>query len=118
MYEYQQMGLQEGSSEYWDKINADKATQEKAATDYYNQQRIITENQILAAREAKDKAKDARERKRRDDDIKAWTDYKANLLAMEEANRQAQLAYWREYNRLYIQMQEDRTPSNLKFGLL
>ena len=120
IYEHEQLAIQQGLDENakWDLINQERADQEKASVDYYNQQRIATENQILAAREAKDKARDRRERQRNDDYISAQLAYKQKLIEMEAADRQAQADFWLAYAKLRMKLKEDQTPSNLKFGLL
>ena len=96
----------ETDEQMWDRINADKVAAEKAMIDYYNEQRIITEREILRLRAKAD-----------EDSTRLWEDYKSRLAAQEKADAEASALMWLEYQKLMQKRQENNAPSQLNFGI-
>lgn len=62
-------------------------------------------------------AEDAEE-DQRDADAKFWREEARKRMAMEAAEREKIALFWEEYRKRIKKLQEDTSPSNLKFGLL
>ena len=92
---------------YHEKVEANKTAQAKASVDYYNAQRRITEQEILAAREQSNKESAA-----------FWINYQKELTKMEEEERQRQAEFWLEYKKMVAKMNDESRGSSLNFGLL
>lgn len=105
-------------ADMWIQINADKAAAEKLSTDYFNAERIATEQEIITLRRNVAKESDARARKAIEENIKLWEEYAADASRREAADRKAQADFWLAYQKELLKIKNDNSPSKLNFGLL
>ena len=84
-----------------------KLAMENASTDYYNEQRIITEQAIREA-----------EREQRNDDAHFWRQHQQESIRLEEEERIKIAAFWIEYWKKKARLQAEGRGSNLNFRTL
>ena len=100
-----------------DEIDQKKAEEERASIDYFNEQRLRTEQLIIQA-----------QNEDRNDDASFWINYRKQILALEEEERQKIALFWEDYRKRQAaeelkaakerQKQYDESrPSRLGFGL-
>ena len=97
----------ESSNEYWSRVNEDKAAEERAMIDYYNEQRqqqVIWEQEARAAQ--------------REEEARFWESERKKAEKAEEEARKRQADFWLNYKKLSAKLDADRSPSKLGFGLL
>ena len=114
-------GLPETEDDKWARIKQEQADSEKAMIDYYNEQKIKTEQMILEAREQANA-----------DAAKFWADYEKEKRKDEKEMMEAQAEFWLEYKKAVLELQAQANkpqtytstkstyeePSRLGFGLL
>ena len=94
-------------ADVWAKNNEEKAAQEKANIDYYNEER---KKMLQWEREAAIEA--------RDQDAAFWAEQSAKQRELEEADRKAIAAFWEAYRKQAAKQADDNRPSKLNFGLI
>ena len=102
----------------WKRVKEEEDAQDKAAVDYYNEQR---KNQVTweqEARAAADKATRESEKKARNEDAEFWAKEEVKAKQREEDDRKAIADFWTAYRKTQAKIQENNRPSNLNFGLL
>lgn len=120
-----------GTSEadFWKNKAIEEAAQDKAAVDYFNNERkkmLAFEIEAKrAAAEAADRAyKEGRKEQRaaevkaRNDDAAYWAEQRAKQRELEAEDRKAIADFWIAYRKLAQKISDNNRPSNLKFGLL
>lgn len=85
----------------------EKLANEKAITDYYNEQRLITADALRESNREQD-----------EESRKLWLKHKQDIIKLEREERETEAKFWLEYNKLKIKLQEENRPSKLGFGLL
>ena len=108
----------ETDEEMWNRINADRAAADKAATDYRNAQRLITEEQLSLNRAMEKAANDAEEKRILEETIKAWEESQDKERKAEAKERKANAEYWLLYQQEMAKLRAESAPSSLNFGLL
>ncbi len=119
----------ETDQQYWDRVRADEAAQDKASVDYFNEQALITHQLKIEADKAADKVKSeqiregrgearAEEIKARNEDAAFWARERAKIRQEEAKDRKAIADFWAAYRKEAYKIQQDSRPSNLNFGLL
>ena len=101
--------IQTGETEddRWNRIREEEAEADKAAVDYYNEQR-----KLMVQWEAE------AERNQRDDDAAFWRKEKEKQREKETEDRRAIADFWIEYRKTAQKIRDDSRPSNLNFGLI
>ena len=102
-----QLETGETEDEKWERVREEEAEQDKAAIDYYNEQRKL---QVQWEREADKAARNA--------DAAFWRKERAKQDKMEAEDRQAIADFWIAYRKQTLKIANDNRPSNLNFGLL
>lgn len=102
----------------WERVRQEQAAAEKAAVDYYNSERIRTEQEILRMREVSRAAQSAADRAAAKAQADFWLEYQAKLAELERIEREEQAKFWLEYKKLVMKMNEESRGSSLNFGLL
>ena len=102
-----QIDTGETQDQKWARVNQEQADQDKAAVDYYNQER---QKLLTWEREA---AKDAR-----NEDAAFWAKEAEKQRKLEEADRKAIADFWEAYKRRAQKIANDNRPSKLNFGIL
>ena len=113
----------------WKRIRQEETDQDKAAVDYYNDQRkqmVLWEQEAeKAARRAQSKefkaiSKETRaaEIKARNEDAAFWAAEAAKQRELEAEDRIAIADFWISYRKTMQKIADDNRPSNLNFGLL
>ncbi len=97
----------ESTDDKWARIREQEATDDKAAIDYYNEQRKL---QVQWEREAEKAGRNA--------DAAFWRKEKEKQAKMEAEDRQAIADFWIAYRKEALKIANDNRPSNLNFGLL
>ena len=97
----------ETDADMWERIRQQQRDDDKAAVDYYNEER---EKLLKWEEEAKDR--DMRE------DAAFWAKEAAKQRELERLDREAIALFWLEYRKLQQKLEADNRPSNLNFGLL
>ncbi len=97
----------ESEDEKWARIREEEAEQDRAAVDYYNEQRKIM---VDWEREA--------EKAARAEDAAFWREERAKQAKMEAEDRKAIADFWLAYRKESLKLANDNRPSNLNFGLL
>lgn len=98
-------GLSE--AELWNKAMVEHSAREKANIDYYNEQRLLTEEKIREAN-----------KDQRDEDAAFWRKEKDRLREQELADQKALADFWLEYQKMKQMLIMNNRPSNLNFGLI
>jgi hypothetical protein len=94
-------------SQMWDKINAEKAAQEKANVDYYNSER---KKMVLWEQEAA--------RAGNKEEAAFWAKEKEKQRKLELENQKAVVDFWLAYKKESQKLSENSAPSKLNFGLI
>ena len=102
-----QQESRETDDEMWARVRQEQADQDKAAVDYYNEQRKL---QLKWEREA--------EKAGRNEDAKFWANEREKQMKMEEEDRKAIADFWQAYRKELAKINADNRPSNLNFGLI
>ena len=102
----------------WERIRTEEAEQEKAAVDYYNEQRKQMFKWEQEAKAAARKSQRKEERKAREEDAQFWAAEAAKQRELEAEDRQAIADFWTAYRKTTQKIAENSRPSNLNFGLL
>ena len=97
----------ESDDEKWSRIREEEAEADKAAVDYYNEQRKL---QVQWEREAEKAGRNA--------DAAFWRKEKEKQAKMEAEDRKAIADFWIAYRKEALKIANDNRPSNLNFGLL
>lgn len=97
----------ESEDEKWERVREEEAAADKAAIDYYNEQR---KQMVDWEREA--------EKAARDEDAAFWRKEKEKQAKLEAEDRQAIADFWLAYRKESLKIANDNRPSNLNFGLL
>lgn len=97
----------ETDDEKWERIREEEAAADKAAIDYYNEER---EKMVEWEREAEKAARDA--------DAAFWRKEKEKQRQLEAEDRKAISDFWLAYRKESLKIAADNRPSNLNFGLL
>ena len=106
------------TAQMWEDINKARADQAKADTDYWNEQKIITEETLQGMREDYNIEKEDRARDILLEEIDFWMEYKREIIEMERKAMEHRATYWLEYNKKLAKLREESYPSQLGFGLL
>jgi hypothetical protein len=125
----QQIETGESDDEKWKRVREEEAEADKAAVDYYNEQRkqmVDWENEAeLALAEAKQRIFEAGTSRTRAAEIKAreeeaafWRKEREKQRQLEAEDRKAIADFWLAYRKEALRIANDNRPSNLNFGLL
>ncbi len=105
--EQEEAGRIESEDQKWARIKEEERAGNKAAIDYYNEQRkLMIQFEQEAARE------------KRIEDARFWAKEAAKQRELEADDRKAIADFWNAYRKTTQQIQNDNRPSNLNFGLL
>lgn len=104
-FEAEKSGIPE--ADQWAAAQEKRSADEKANIDYYNQQRLLTEEAIRKA-----------EKDQRNEDAKFWRKERERLRQQELADAEATANYWLEYQKMKQKLAENNRPSKLNFGIL
>jgi hypothetical protein len=97
----------ETETDYWNRIREEQAEQDRAAIDYYNEER---KKLLTWEREAEQAA--------RTEDAAFWKKQREEEYKSEEKERKAIADFWQAYREYNQKIQQNLKPSNLNFGLL
>jgi len=103
----QQIETGESDDEKWKRIREEEAEADKAAVDYYNEER---KKMVEWEREAEKDARNA--------DAAFWRKEKEKQRQLEAEDRKAIADFWLAYRKESLKIANDNRPSNLNFGLL
>jgi len=97
----------ETDSQMWQRINNEKAINEKIQIDYYNQERMkLLEWERQAEIEA------------RNEDARFWAREREKQYQREAEEREANAKFWEAYKKAAYKSEEDSRPSKLNFGII
>ena len=108
----------ESDDDKWKRVRKEEADQDKAAVDYYNEQRKLMVTWEIEAKAAARAATRSAEKKARNEDAAFWARERARQRELEAADRKAIADFWIAYRKTLLKFQSDNRPSNLNFGLL
>lgn len=104
----------------WDQIREQKLADEKASTDYYNQQRVLAEERVIALRTEAAEAGDRRAARRNEKEALFWAEYKEQQRIFEQEQAEWMAAFWLDYFKQKLKLQEQAATggrSTLGFGI-
>lgn len=108
----------EDDKAYWERVNQEKIDNEIRLTNYYNNQRLLTEQRILDIREQQNKAAAGARRAELEAEGAFWLEHKKKMMKLEEKEREAIAAFWLAYYKEKEKLRMEMSPSKLNFGLL
>jgi len=103
----QQEANGETDSDKWKRARQEQAEMDKAAVDYYNEQR---KQQLIWENEARAEA--------RLDEARDWSLAQEESRRKEREDREAIALFWLEYRKKSQEIADNSRPSNLNFGLI
>ncbi len=105
-------------TERWEKAREEERTADRAAIDFYNEQRRFM---VIFEKESKESARiatTAANTKARNEDAIFWAKERAKQRIFEGEDRKAIADFWTAYRKAAQKIALDNRPSNLNFGLL
>jgi len=105
-------------SQYHRDVQANETAEANARVDYYNEQRLLTEQQLAQLRADINATERAERRKEMQETADFWLEYKRQLAKLEEEERKRAAAFWLQYRKEIAKIQAESGRSRLNFGLL
>lgn len=104
--------------EYWAERDKERAEQEKANVDYFNEERKRQFDYEVRARAEERKARTKEERQARIKEATFWAREREKQRDLEAKERIAIADFWFAYRKEVLKLREDSSQSNLNFGIL